>query len=134
MSLAFVKWARASHLKCLASVPGLSVLSHFLTSNFHIASIDPSLGVLIVAATVSIGLIVIFRHGSSLGGIGILALYLQDQGLMKTGSTQLVFDIALFALAIFFVPWAVVELSLAGVVLLNVSIILNQRRDRYITF
>ncbi len=46
------------------------------------------------------GLIVLFRHCASLGGIGILAVYLQDNTLLRAGWVQLGFDILLFGLAL----------------------------------
>jgi uncharacterized membrane-anchored protein YitT (DUF2179 family) len=83
----------------------------------------------IIAGT---GLLVLFRHGATLGGVGILALYVQDRFGLRAGVIQLGFDAVVFAVAFFLFPTAIVGWSLAGAVLLNLLITLNHRRDRYI--
>jgi uncharacterized membrane-anchored protein YitT (DUF2179 family) len=73
-----------------------------------------------------------FRHGASLGGIGIVALYLQDATGFRAGWTQLIFDACLFGLALFVRDWQAVAWSALGALVLNLVIALNHRRDRYI--
>jgi uncharacterized membrane-anchored protein YitT (DUF2179 family) len=78
------------------------------------------------------GLLTLFRHGATLGGVGIVALWLQDRGTMKAGQVQLIFDLGVFALALALFPWPVVLWSLVGAAILNLIITVNHRRDRYI--
>ncbi len=126
------KMGWAFTVKSLVCVAGVGAASALLPPHFAIAALHPALGVITFAVVTSVGLIAIFRHGGSLGGIGILALYAQDRGWMQAGTVQLLFDIALFAVAAVFLPFTVLAWSLAGVVVLNITIILNHRRDRYI--
>jgi uncharacterized membrane-anchored protein YitT (DUF2179 family) len=83
-------------------------------------------------AVIGMGLIVIFRHGASLGGIGILALWVQERFGIQAGWVQLGFDALLFALAFALLdPWLVAA-SLSGAVVVNLIIATNHRRDRYV--
>ena len=77
-------------------------------------------------------LLALFRHRASLGGIGILALILQDRTGFRAGWTQLAFDAALFAAALTFLPLRSVALSFLGSAVVNLVIAVNHRRDRYI--
>jgi uncharacterized membrane-anchored protein YitT (DUF2179 family) len=94
--------------------------------------LDPLLGAAISGALIGLGLILLFRHGASLGGIGILALWLQDRTGFKAGYTQLAFDAALFAMAAFVLDLRLVALSLVGAVVTNLIIATNHRKDRYV--
>jgi uncharacterized membrane-anchored protein YitT (DUF2179 family) len=78
------------------------------------------------------GLLAIFRHRASLGGVGVVAVYLQDRTGFRAGWTQLLVDLVVFALALFTLPVGAVLYSLAGAVVLNLVIAINHRRDRYI--
>ena len=78
------------------------------------------------------GLLALFRHRASLGGIGAVALDVQDRTGIKAGWVQMGFDAALFALAFLVLPWDRVLWSALGAAVLNLVIAINHRRDRYI--
>lgn len=78
------------------------------------------------------GLLALFRHRTSLGGIGAVALDLQDRLGIKAGWVQMGFDTALFAVALAVMPWDRVAWSALGAAVLNLVIAINHRRDRYI--
>jgi uncharacterized membrane-anchored protein YitT (DUF2179 family) len=78
-------------------------------------------------------LLALFRHGASLGGVGIVALMLQDRTGLRAGWVQLGFDAVLFALAFLVVPPEDrPAISFLGAVVVNLVIAINHRRDRYI--
>ena len=78
------------------------------------------------------GLLALFRHRTSLGGIGAVALDLQDRLGVKAGWVQMGFDAALFVVALALMPWDRVLWSALGAAVLNLVIAINHRRDRYI--
>ena len=80
------------------------------------------------------GLPALFRHRASLGGVGIVALYLQDRTGFRAGWTQLGVDLVVLGLALLTLPWGAVAYSLLGAVVLNLVIAVNHRRDRYIAY
>ena len=54
---------------------------------------------LLAALLVGIGLLIIFRHRASLGGINIVALLVQDKTGFKAGYVQMIFDVIIVASA-----------------------------------
>ena len=79
-----------------------------------------------------VGLLSLFRHGATLGGVGIVALWLQDSRGIRAGNVQLGFDALVFLGALALFPAPAVGWSLLGAAVLNLIITVNHRRDRYI--
>ena len=129
-------WARMGPrftIKSFIAVALVSVLPEVMSRNIAFAALDPTLGALLAGATAGMGLIVLFRHGASLGGIGVVGLWLQDKVGIQAGWVQLGFDIVLFAIALFVLPdLALVAWSLLGAVVVNLIIAVNHRKDRYV--
>jgi uncharacterized membrane-anchored protein YitT (DUF2179 family) len=53
---------------------------------------------------VGIGFVVLFRHKASLGGVNILALYLQDKSGIRAGKFQMVVDACIVTASLFLEP------------------------------
>lgn len=121
-------------LKTFASVALVSVFAMLLPDYLDFGSTNPLVGVIFFGAITGAGLLALFRHGASLGGVGILALYLQDKTGFRAGWTQLIFDICLFALAFLVIDASAVLYSMLGALVLNLMIAINHRKDRYIGF
>lgn len=110
-------------------VSGLSLAMPALVTFDHL---DTLAAAFLAGAVTGLGLIVIFRHGASLGGVGILALWMQERFGVKAGYVQLAFDAALFAVAFLVLDPILVAASLGGAVVVNLIIAVNHRRDRYV--
>jgi uncharacterized membrane-anchored protein YitT (DUF2179 family) len=95
--------------------------------------LDPVVGAVMFGLVSGSGLLALFRHGASLGGVGIMALWLQDRFGLRAGWMQLGFDAVLFALALWLLGdiW-LIAVSALGALLVNLTIAINHRRDRYI--
>lgn len=119
-------------LKTFAAVALLSLFTFLLPRYLAFAAVDPAVGAVLFGMIVGAGLLALFRHGASLGGVGILALYLQDRTGFKAGWTQLVFDLCVFAFALFVIDTPALVWSLLGAVVLNLVIAINHRRDWYV--
>ncbi|TMM54586.1 YitT family protein [Sulfitobacter sabulilitoris] len=119
-------------VKSLMSVSLLSVVTDALPLGFTIDVLHPALGAVIFGATVGLGLLAMFRHNGSLGGLGVVALMVQDGTGFRAGYVQLLTDAVIFGTALFLFPASVVGYSLLGAVVLNLIITFNHRRDRYI--
>ncbi|WP_437880191.1 YitT family protein [Pseudomonas sp. LRF_L74] len=78
-----------------------------------------------------LGLLMLFRHRASLGGVNILALYLQDRFGLRAGMVQMVADASIVTAAIFIVATDKVALSVLGAVALNLVLAINHRAGRY---
>ncbi|WP_238547720.1 YitT family protein [Meridianimarinicoccus roseus] len=119
-------------LKSLGCVTGLSVATELMPRGLRLEALDPLLGVVLFGAVTGLGLLAIFRHKGSLGGIGVVALMVQDRTGFRAGYVQLAVDACIFAVAFALFPPRVVIFSLIGAVVLNGVIAFNHRRDRYI--
>lgn len=119
-------------VKSLISVSLLSVGTTLLPRGFEIGYLHPALGAVIFGCLTGLGLLAMFRHGGSLGGLGVVALMVQDSTGFRAGYVQLIADAVIFGVAFFLFPATVVLWSLLGAVVLNMIIAINHRRDRYI--
>lgn len=99
---------------------------------FDIARLDPWYGALAGNLLAGIGLLIVFRHRASLGGVNVIALVLQDRTGLRAGWTQMIFDVLIVLASFLVVPWPNVLMSAAGAVLLNLVLALNHRPGRYI--
>ncbi len=116
-------------LIAIALVSGFSVVHETF---FVVGELNPVYGTLAGNLMAGIGLLIVFRHGGSLGGFNIVALVVQDATGFRAGWTLMVFDVLVVLSALLVVPWPNVVLSAAGAVLLNLVLALNHRPGRYI--
>ncbi|PWD51999.1 hypothetical protein C8046_16465 [Serinibacter arcticus] len=79
-----------------------------------------------------VGLLMLFRHRSSLGGFNILALTLQDRLGWSAGYVQMGLDVGVILLALTVVPAPTVALSALGAVVLSLVLVLNHKPGRYL--
>jgi len=130
--LGYMRMGRAFTAKTFIAVALLSALSVWLPGQVSFASLNPWVGAVLFGFLSGSALLALFRHGASLGGIGIVALMLQDRLGWRAGWVQLGFDAVLFAAAFLVVPPKTVAISFLGAVVVNLVIAVNHRRDRYI--
>ena len=83
-------------------------------------------------AAMGLGLLMLFRHKASLGGVNILALFLQERFGLRAGAVQMGIDAVIVLGAILVVTPDKVALSVLGAVMLNLVLALNHRSDRYV--
>lgn len=119
-------------IKTLICVALISVFTEIFPRFISFETLNPVFGAIMIGFMTASGLMAIIRHGGSLGGVGIMALYIQDASGFKAGYVQLAFDAVLFTVAAFILPLDLVGYSLLGAVVTNVVLAINHRRDRYI--
>ena len=130
--LAWVRMGPRFTIKTFIAVALVSLMTEILGPLVTFDQVDPIAGAFLAGAVIGMGLIVLFRHGASLGGIGVLALLLQEKAGIQAGWTQLGFDALLFAAAFWLLdPW-LVAFSLLGAIVVNLIIAVNHRQDRYV--
>lgn len=129
--LAWMRMGPRFTIKSFLCVALVSAFAEVFPTYIVFDTLNPILGAALIGAITGFGLIVLFRHGASLGGIGVLALFLQDRTGFRAGYTQLLFDLALFSIAFFVLAPTLVLYSLLGAVIANLIIATNHRPDRY---
>ncbi|MDV4144205.1 YitT family protein [Shimia sp. FJ5] len=119
-------------LKTFAAVAILTGWTFLLPQGMSFAFLHPLAGAVLGGVSAGAGLLILFRHGATLGGVGIVAVWLQDTRGIKAGKVQLGFDVCVFALALALFPLVTVVYALIGAAVTNLVILTNHRRDRYI--
>ena len=119
-------------LRTFAAVALISVLAMLTPRWIEIGALDPLYAAAIGGALAGVGLLILFRHRAGLGGINILAAYLQDHHGIRAGYFQLGVDILILVASFFVLPWQNVLYSLAGAVVLNMILAINHRPGRYL--
>ena len=111
--------------KSLGTVVLVSALTEALKPLVHLDSIHPAAAAMLFGVSAGVGLLGLFRHSGSLGGVSIVAMILQDRYGIRAGVTQLVHDLVLFAVAAWLLPADRVLWSLLGALILNAVIAFN---------
>lgn len=130
--LALRRMGPAFTLKTFLAVAMLSGVTMVLPPLVVFETLQPGAAAVLFGLIAGAGLLALFRHGASLGGVGIVAVWLQDRTGFRAGWLQLGFDVLLFAAALMVMPPGLVGWSLLGAAVLNLIIGINHRRDRYI--
>jgi uncharacterized membrane-anchored protein YitT (DUF2179 family) len=119
-------------LRTGAAIALVSVMASLHPAALGTLHIDPVYGVLGGNLLAGVGLLILFRHQSSLGGFNIMALLLQEKLGWRAGYVQMVLDVAIVLASLALVPPLMVLLSAAGATLLNLVLALNHRPGRYL--
>lgn len=130
--LGYLRMGLAFTAKTFVAVALVSGLSLWLPGQVSFASLNPWVGAVLFGFLSGSALLALFRHGASLGGIGIVALLLQDRLGWRAGWVQLGFDAVLFALAFTVIEARAVAISALGALVVNLVVAINHRRDRYV--
>lgn len=97
-----------------------------------IETVDPLYAALAGGSLMGLGLLALFRHRTGLGGINILALYLQERHGIRAGWFQLAVDGMILVAAFLLLPPSRVAVSLAGTAVLNLILAVNHKPGRYL--
>ncbi len=119
----------------LRTFSAVALVAFFTTQTgrwIGIAHLSPLYAALAGGTIIGVGLLILFRHRASLGGVNILALFLQERFGLRAGYVQLAIDAAILLAGLFVVPADRVALSLLGAVAINLVLALNHRPGRYI--
>jgi uncharacterized membrane-anchored protein YitT (DUF2179 family) len=118
-------------LKTFAAVAVVGLLTDLLPRWADWAHMDRWFSAVAGGALCGLGILFFIRHRASLGGIGILAVHLQQSRGISAGTVQLVFDGVLMAIALCVLSPANVLYSALGAVVLSLVLMFNHRPYRY---
>ncbi|PDT06021.1 YitT family protein [Rhizobium sp. M1] len=131
----YLSWKRlgmAFTVKTFIAIGLTSVMSDLQSRLFSISSIHPAWAALLGGLLLGFGALALYRHRASLGGVGILGVYLQERFGIRAGLGQLSIDMCVLAAAVFVTTPPVVFYSVLGALVLNLFVAINHRADRYI--
>ncbi|MCW8108012.1 YitT family protein [Alteromonas ponticola] len=129
--LSWTKISRRFTINTLITVTTISVLSEWLPEVVNITHVNPLFAAIFGGVLIGVGMLIMFRHASSLGGVGILGFYLQQRWGVKAGVLQLCVDTVILTCSLFVISWPLVVISILAAICLNTVISLNHRPERY---
>lgn len=131
----WLAWQHLGHaftLKTFAAVALLSVETEILPMLLAFAHLQPVYAAVTGGLLIGIGLLILFRHQASVGGVGIVAVVLQERRGWRAGTVQMGIDIVILLAALLVVPITQVLLSIVGALSLNLVLAINHRPGRYV--
>lgn len=117
--------------KTLATNLLLAGLAWGMPQWLKVGGIDPIFSAVFGGTIIGMGILALARHRSSVGGVGVLALYLQERRGISAGKVQMAADCVVVAAAFFTISFDKLLLSIASAVALSAVIIANHKPGRY---
>ncbi len=118
-------------LKTFAAVALLSLFAHLLPRGIAFEYLSPVLSAVLGGLLCGAGMLMLFRHHASLGGMNVVVLYLQERMGWRAGKVQMAIDCLIVLGALWVTDWRRVALSVLGAVVLNMTLAVNHRPGRY---
>ena len=129
--LAIQKMGWAFTIKTFSAVGLLAVVSELQPYFLQLQSVQAPYAAVVGGILMGVGMLVLFRHRCSIGGLGIAALYLQQRYGWRTGYVQMVLDCIILLSAFFIVDLEQALWSILAALTLNQVLSMNHRPGRY---
>jgi uncharacterized membrane-anchored protein YitT (DUF2179 family) len=130
--LAIRQMGWAFSLKTFAAIGAVSMGADRLHLVLAFGRVEPLYAAVMGGSCIGIGLLILFRHQACLGGLNVLAIWLQERRGVRAGVFQLVVDSMVVVASLLVVPPATILLSVIGAVALNMVLAVNHRPGRYL--
>ncbi len=130
-ALAYQRMGRVFTVKTFMAVALLALWTNLLPQWVAFAHLQPAITAVLGGLLMGTGMLILFRHKSSLGGFNVLVLYLQEKRGWRAGRIQMALDCTIVLLAFGVTNWQHVLLSVLGAVTLNQTLATNHRAGRY---
>lgn len=137
LSLPFfgLSWRRlgpAFTLKSLVAVTLVSVFTALAPKVVRFELLNPWVASVLGGFLIGFGLLALLRHQASVGGVNIVAQWLQQTRGVRAGHVQMAVDIVVVLAALAVVPSERVLQSVLGAVAIGAILTLNHRPGRYL--
>ncbi|MCG3862402.1 MULTISPECIES: YitT family protein [unclassified Photobacterium] len=127
-------WFRMGNSFAISSVLSGALVSIMVDNLHHVLAIswlNPIYCAVIGGLLMGLGMLILFRHHTSLGGFNVLVLFLQDKFGISAGKIQMSIDICILVASFFFVTPTTLLLSILGAITLNIVLAMNYKPGRY---
>ncbi len=131
----WLAWRRMGHAFTVKTFVAVALLSGFTELHplvLSFGALHPLYAAIMGGLLMGAGFLMLFRHQASLGGVGIIALVLQQERGWRAGKVQMAVDCAIVLAALFVVDPQRIAYSLVGAVALNLTLAVNHKPGRYI--
>ncbi|WP_245451238.1 YitT family protein [Borborobacter arsenicus] len=118
-------------LRTFVAVGLVSLFSGLTPSWIGFSFLHPVYASVIGSSLAGTGLLMLFRHRTGLGGINILAIYLQEGWGIRAGCFQLAVDLLILGFGFFVLAPDQLLLSVVGAIIVNMILAINHKPGRY---
>jgi uncharacterized membrane-anchored protein YitT (DUF2179 family) len=118
-------------LKTIAAVTLVALFATWLPNLLKISEIHPVFAAVIGGLCAGVAILMLIRHQASLGGLNVLAIFLQKRFGWSAGVVQGLADAVILSCALLAVSPSRVGLSMLAAAALNAVIAINHRQGRY---
>lgn len=119
-------------VKTFIAVSLLALYTEGLPQLITVQSINPLFAAIMAGFLAGVGLLILIRHKASLGGLGVLAIHLQNTRGWRAGKVQMAADLLIVGAALLIRDPLSVGLSIVGAIALNLVIAVNHKAGRYL--
>lgn len=127
-------WKRFGRLFAISSAISGALVSVFADHLYLVISLDVHNEIYCAVAgglLMGLGMLILFRHHSSLGGFNVLCLFIQDKFGISVGKSQMAIDAIILFTSFLFVTPTTILLSILGALALNLVLAMNHKPHRY---
>lgn len=131
-------WLAWKHLgleftvKTFVSIAMVSAFTTLAPRVLQIEILNPWFAAVLGGMLIGFGILFLLRHRSSIGGISVVAQWLQQTRGHSAGKIQMALDICIVLAALTLVPPVRVLQSVLGAVVVSAILVLNHRPGRYL--
>lgn len=130
-ALAIKKLGWEFTIKTFLAVFMVSFLTEMIPLIFEFGSIEPWFAAIFGGFLIGSGLLMLFRHNASLGGLNIVSIFLQEKYKISAGKFQMSVDTVIILAAFFVVDWKALAFSILASIALNIILAINHKPGRY---
>lgn len=131
---AYLQMGPVFTLKTVISVFMVALYGELLPWVISISDIHPFFAGASGGLLMGVSILILFRHGASIGGFNIMVLYLQQKFGISAGKVQMFLDILILLAGLLLVHWLLLLASIVGAILLNLTLAINHKPGRYTAF
>jgi uncharacterized membrane-anchored protein YitT (DUF2179 family) len=135
MPFFWLSWHRLGReftLKSFLAVALVSACTALAPKVVRFEFLNPWVASIVGGFLVGFGLLALLRHRASVGGVNILAQWLQQAKGLSAGKVQMSVDVSVVLAALFLVPPVRVLQSVVGAVAIGAILTLNHKPGRYL--
>ncbi len=130
-ALAFRLMGSLFTVRTIALSAGIAFLAIVMQQAFHIDVHRPGIAALVGGTLLGMGTLSAVRHGTGVGGVGVLTVWLYQKRGWNVGRTQLLIDLAILGTSALFLPAASAAWSLVSATTMGAIVFLWHRPGRY---
>ena len=129
--LAFMRMGLKFTILTIFSIISVSLLMDYSHIAIEIKSYNKFLSAIIGGVIIGLGMLIMFRHRSSMGALSILGMYLQDLKIIKAGKFMLTVDMTIMVISFYLFDIETVLASTLTLIISNGILIMNHKEGRY---